>query len=213
MMTMGPNALVVVGLIAFLVGTTIAIQSAAQLRQLGANILIVDLIGVSITRELGPLITAIVTTGRTGSAIAAEIATMVITEEIDALIALGIQPLRFIVLPKILALMTILPILSIYANVMAILGGVWVAQWLLDVPVTTFINRLQVVVLTDDIISGLFKSLLFAILIGTVSAFCGLRTQGGADAVGFSTTKSVVVGLFSIIIGDAICSFLFHGMK
>ncbi|HET6344575.1 MAG TPA: ABC transporter permease, partial [Myxococcota bacterium] len=185
-------------------------QSAAQLRQFGANLFVADLIGVSITRELGPLITAIVVAGRSGSAIAAEIATMVITEEIDALKTMGLNVTRFIIVPKVVAISITQPILTVMANALAIFGGFLVAIFYLDVSPVAFLGRLQTALFVKDVLTGLFKSLLFANLIVTIGALCGLRTTGGADAVGRSTTTSVVAGIFAIIVADAACSLIFY---
>lgn len=210
MSRVGSQALGVVGLISFLVGCTMALQSAYQLRQFGANIFVADLIGVSITRELGPLMAAIVVAGRSGSAIAAELATMTITEEIDALRTMGISPLRFLVVPKTLAMTITQPLLTMMANALAIFGAFLVAITYLDVGADPFVTRLQQALFVKDILTGLFKSILFANLIVTLGAFCGLRARGGADAVGRATTASVVVGIFAVIVADALCSLLFY---
>jgi phospholipid/cholesterol/gamma-HCH transport system permease protein len=210
MSNMGSQAFFVVGLIAFLVGGTVALQSAAQLRQFGASLFVADLIGVSITRELGPLITAIVVAGRSGSAVAAEIGTMVITEEVDALRTMGLNPVRFLVVPKVLAISLTQPLLTVLANTLAIFGGFLVAVLYLDVSASAFLGRLQTALFVKDVLTGLFKSLLFANLIVTLGALCGLRTAGGADAVGRSTTTSVVAAIFAIIVADAGCSLVFY---
>ncbi len=207
---MGAQALLVVGLIAFLVGGTIALQSAAQLRQFGASLFVADLLGVSITRELGPLITAIVVAGRTGSSVAAEIGTMVITEEVDALRTMGLHPTRYLIVPKVLAIGLTQPILTVLANCLAIAGGLVVAVLYLDVSASAFIGRLQAALYAKDVLTGLFKSILFAYLTVTIGALCGLRTHGGADAVGRSTTVSVVAAIFAIIVADAVCSLVFY---
>ncbi len=210
MANMGSQAFGVVGLIAFLVGGTVALQSAAQLRQFGASLFVADLIGVSITRELGPLITAIVVAGRSGSAVAAEIGTMVVTEEVDALRTMGINPVRYLLVPKVLAISLTQPLLTVLANALAIFGGFLVAVFYLDVSPTAFMGRLEVALYVKDVLTGLFKSLLFANLIVTIGALCGMRTSGGADAVGRSTTDSVVAAIFAIILADAACSLTFY---
>jgi phospholipid/cholesterol/gamma-HCH transport system permease protein len=186
------------------------LQAAAQLRQFGANIFVADLVGVSMVRELGPLIAAIVVAGRSGSAVAAEIGTMVITEEIDALKTMGLQPLRFIVLPKALAITFTQPLLTALTNAVAIFGGFVVAVSYLDVSPNAFLLRLQEAVLLKDILTGIFKSMLFAQLIVVVGAYCGLNTRGGADEVGRTTTMSVVAGIFAVIVADAFCSLVFY---
>ena len=199
-----------VGLIALLVGITIALQSAAQLRQFGANLFVADLIGISITRELGPLMTAVVVAGRSGSAVAAELGTMTITEEIDALKTMGINAARFLLVPKVLAITIVQPLLTTMADFLAISGGLIVAVTYLDVSATSFLTRLQEALELKDILTGLFKSIVFAQLIVTVGALAGLRTQGGPDAVGRSTTGSVVAAIFAVIVADAAASLVFY---
>jgi phospholipid/cholesterol/gamma-HCH transport system permease protein len=210
MSAMGSKALGVVGLIAFLVGGTMALQSAAQLRQFGANIFVVDLIGISMTRELGPLMAAIVVAGRSGSAVAAEIGTMVVTEEVDALRTMGLHPTRFIVVPKLLAISITQPLLTVLADICGIFGGFLVGILYLEIGPETFLARLEESLLTKDLLTGLIKSVIFAQLIVTVGAICGFRTTGGADAVGRSTTTSVVAGIFAVITADAVASLLFY---
>lgn len=210
MAAMGSQAFGVAGLISFLVGATVALQSAAQLRQFGANVFVADLIGVSITRELGPLMTAIVVAGRSGSAVAAEIGTMVITEEIDALRTMGLNPTRYLIVPKVIAISLTQPLLTVLADFLAILGGFIVAVLYLEVSPAAFLGRLQSALFMKDVLTGLFKSLLFANLIVSIGSLCGLRTAGGADAVGRSTTTSVVAAIFAIIVADAACSMLFY---
>ncbi len=210
MSEMGSKALGVVGLISFLVGATMALQSAVQLRQFGANIFVVDLIGISMTRELGPLMAAIVVAGRTGSSVAAEVGTMVITEEIDALKTMGLHPTRFLIVPKFLAITLTQPLLTVMADMLGILGGFLVAILYLDLGATTFFERLQESLMVKDLVTGLIKSVIFAQLIVTVGALCGLRTRGGADAVGRSTTVAVVVGIFCVIVADAAASMAFY---
>jgi phospholipid/cholesterol/gamma-HCH transport system permease protein len=210
MANMGSRAVGVVGLIAFLVGGTMALQSAQQLRQFGANIFVVDLIGISMTRELGPLMAAIVVAGRSGSAVAAELATMVITEEIDALKTMGLHPTRFLVVPKILAISVTQPLLTMLADVAGMFGGFLVAVFYLEVGAEPFMARLKETLELKDVLTGLVKSIVFAQLIVGVGAVCGLRTQGGADAVGRSTTTAVVAGIFAVIVADALASMVFY---
>lgn len=210
MASMGSKALGVVGLIAFLVGGTIALQSAEQLRQFGANIFIVDLIGISMTRELGPLMAAIVVAGRSGSAVAAEIGTMMITEEVDALKTMGLHPTRFLVVPKVLAISITQPLITVLADVLGIAGGFLVAVTYLDIGPESFLARLQETLMVKDLLIGLLKSVVFAQLIVTIGAICGFRTSGGADAVGRSTTISVVAGIFAVITADAVASLVFY---
>lgn len=210
MSMMGSKATGVVGLIAFLVGTTITLQSADQLRQFGANIFAVNLIGVSMTRELGPLMAAIVVAGRSGSAVAAELGTMMVSEEIDALKTLGLHPTRFLVVPKLLAITITQPLLTAMADAAGIFGGFLVCTSYLDIAPGVFLDRLQESLYLKDLMTGLVKSVVFAQLIVSIGALCGLRTKGGADAVGRSTTLSVVAGIFAVIVADAIASLIFY---
>ena len=210
MSAMGARAVGVVGLIAFLVGGTMALQAAAQLRQFGANIFVVDLVAVSLTRELGPLMAAIVVAGRSGSAVAAEIGTMMVSEEIDALKTMGLNPIRFLVVPKFIAITFTQPILTVLADAFGIFGGFLVAILYLDVGVESFLERLEQALYVKDLLTGLVKSVLFAQIIVTVGAMCGFRTRGGADAVGRSTTMSVVAGIFIVIAADAVASLVFY---
>ncbi len=210
MAAMGSRATGVVGLISFLVGATMALQSAVQLRQFGANIFVVDLIGISLTRELGPLMAAIVVAGRSGSAVAAELGTMVISEELDALRTMGLHPTRFLVVPKLVAITITQPLLTMMANATGIFGGFLVAALYLEIGPSTFIARLQESLYVKDILTGLVKSVIFAQLIVTIGALCGLRTQGGADAVGRSTTTAVVASIFAVIVADAAASLVFY---
>ena len=208
MAAIGSRALGVVGLIAFLVGATMALQSAAQLRKFGADLFVVDLVVLSMLRELGPLMAAIVVAGRSGSAIAAEIGTMVVTEEVDALRTLGLDPVRFLVVPKILAFTLVQPLLTIYANVLGVLGGMVVAVLYLDIGVEAFMRRLEDQLELADVVAGCAKSVIFAWLIGLIGAYYGLATRGGAEAVGRSTTASVVAGIFAVVVADAVASIV-----
>lgn len=208
--TMGARAIGVVGLIAFLVGGTMALQSAVQLRQFGANIFVVDLVSISMTRELGPLMAAIVVAGRSGSAIAAEVGTMVITEEMDALRTMGIHPTRFVVVPKLVALTIAQPLITMFTNAIGIFGGLLVGVFYLDIGAESFLVRLAETLYLKDLLTGLFKSVVFAQVIVLVGAVTGARTKGGADAVGRSTTQSVVAGIFLVILVDAVASLVFY---
>lgn len=210
MAQMGSKALGVVGLIAFLVGGTMALQAATQLRQFGANIFVVDLIGISMTRELGPLMAAIVVAGRSGSSVAAEIGTMVITEEIDALKTMGFHPTRFLVVPKLLAITLTQPLLTAFADFLGILGAFVVAVTSLEIGPDTFMDRLHQSLFLKDVLTGVLKSVIFAQIIVTIGAISGFRTQGGADAVGRSTTRAVVASIFTVIVADAIASIVFY---
>lgn len=206
----GAQAVPIVGLISFLVGITVALQSAVQLRQFGATVFVVDLIGVSICRELGPLLAAIVVAGRSGAAFAAQIATMVVTEEMDALKTMGIVPLRYVVVPKTLAILVAQPLVSLLACALAIFGAFLVGLLALDIAPQTFASRLVDAILIKDIVTGLIKSVCFGALIALVAARTGFAVRGGADGVGRSTTHSVVLSIFAIIVADALFSFVFY---
>lgn len=210
MAAMGSRALGVVGLIAFLIGATMGLQSAAQLRKFGADIFVVDLIVVSLLRELGPLMAAIVVAGRTGAATAAELGTMVVTEEVDALRTMGMHPTRVLVVPKLVAISIVQPLLTVYANALGVLGGFIVAFVYLDIGPSSFINRCLEVLQLKDLLTGLIKSVIFAWLIVLLGAYYGLNTRGGADAVGRNTTTSVVAGIFAVVVADALASLVFY---
>ncbi len=206
----GADALPIVSLISFLVGLVIAFVSAIQLKQLGANIFIADLVGLSVFREMGPLMAAIMLTARSGSAFAAEIGTMKISEEVDALTVMGIKPLDYLVIPRLIAVMLALPILTCFADFFGILGGLVVAISSLDVTMPAFFQEMQGSIDSWDIISGVMKSFFFGILIAAAGCYYGMSTSGGALGVGQSTTKSVVAGIFLIVIADSIFVVLFH---
>lgn len=206
----GVNAVPIVGLLSFMIGLVLALQSAAQLRQFGANIFIVDLVVIALTAEMGPLLTAVVIAGRSGSAIASEIATMTVTEEIDALKSMGLNPLRYIVIPKMHASIFSLPFLVIFADILGIIGGMVIASVYLDVSFVIFYNRMAEVLLFRDIATGFFKSLVFAGLIVETGAFFGFRVTGGSEGVGKSTTKAVVVAISLVIIADSIMGLMFY---
>lgn len=206
----GAEALPIVALLSFLVGLTTAFSAAVQLRQFGADIFIADLVGIGMTRELGPLMAAILLTGRSGSAFAAEIGTMKISDEIDALTVMGIRPLGYLVMPRIFAVMMALPLLALFADAFGIAGGMTIAGLSLDLTPPAFLGQLRKVVGPWDVFSGVLKSLVFGILVAGVGCHRGMRTEGGALGVGRSTTSSVVGGIFLIVVADAIFVVLFH---
>ena len=206
----GAQALQIVGLILFLVGAVSALQSAAQLRQFGADIFVANLLGIGLTRELGPLMTAIMVSGRSGSAIAAEIATMKFTEELDALQAMPIDPLRFVAVPKLWAMIVCMPLLTIMANLVGILGGTFVGSVSLDIPVPVFLNQVFSSLFLKDLLTGLVKSASFAWIIAIIAVHHGLHFSGGAEGVGRATTAAVVSSLFGIIVLDAFWGIVFY---
>jgi len=206
----GVNAIPLVALISFLIGLVLALQSAAQLRQFGANIFIVDLISIAMTREMGPLLTAIMIAGRSGSAIASEIATMKVTEELDALQTMGLNPTRYVVIPKLHASVFTLPVLTILADILGILGGIIVAYFYLDVNTGIFYRRMEEILLIKDIATGFLKSLIFAGIIVLTGSFFGFRAKGGAEGVGRVTTASVVTSIFLVILADSVIGLVLY---
>lgn len=206
----GVNSVKIVSMVALLIGFILALQSASQLRQFGANIFIADLIGIAMTAEMGPIMTAIILAGRSGSAFASEIATMVVTEEIDAIRTMGLNPIRFIVVPKFHAISVTMPLLTILADLVGIMGGFIIATTYLELSPTVFFNELLSVVYLIDIISGLVKSIVFAWIIIIVGTYFGFTVKGGAEGVGRATTASVVASIFTIIIADSILGLLFY---
>lgn len=205
----GFDALPIVGALSFLLGIVVAYQGAGQLRQYGANIFVADLVGLSMLREFAPLITAIIVAGRSGSAYAAQIGTMAVTEEIDAMRTLGLPPLDVLVLPKFFALLLALPLLTVFADVLGVGGGMIMAHAQLGVSYGEFLDRFVRTVSLGTLLIGIGKAPVFAAIIVTVGCFQGLRTQGGADSVGRQTTRSVVQSIFMIIVADGLFSIVF----
>jgi len=208
----GFDALPIVGLLSFLLGIVIAYQGAGQLRQYGANIFVADLVGLSMLREFAPLITAIIIAGRSGSAYAAQIGTMSVTEEIDALRTLGIAPLDLLVLPKIFALAVALPLLTVFSDVLGVFGGMLMARAQLGVSFGEFIDRFVKAVSVTSYLVGICKAPVFAMIIAVIGCFQGFRTRGGADSVGRQTTRSVVQSTFLVILADALFSVAFSAL-
>jgi len=202
----GFDAIPIVSLLSFLLGVVIAYQGAAQLRQYGANIFIADLVGLSMVREFGPLLTAILIAGRSGSAYAAQIGTMSVTEEIDAMRTLGMAPLEVLVVPKVLALLVAMPLLTVLADAFGIFGGMAMAQAQLDVGYADFLDRLLQAVSVTAYLVGILKAPVFAAIIAMVGCYQGFQTRGGADSVGRQTTRSVVQAIFLVIVADALLS-------
>lgn len=205
----GLNALPIVGLLSFLIGVVLAYQGADQLRQFGAEIFVVNLLGISILREIGILLTAIIVAGRSGSAFTAQIGTMKVSQEVDAMRTLGLDPVEVLVLPRILALVVALPLLGVYANVVGLFGGALMAYFTLDITLGQFLRQLQLAVSTTTLFVGLVKAPVFALVIGMVGCYEGLKVSGSAESVGQLTTRSVVVSIFLVIVLDALFSVLF----
>lgn len=206
------NALPIVGLIAFLIGVVMAFQGADQLKRFGAEIYTVDLVGVSVLREIGILLTAIVVAGRSGSAFTAEIGAMAVNQEIDALKTLGLDVVEVLVLPRMLALMIALPLLAFFADILGLLGGGLMTWLVLDITPGQFLNQLEAAIVPATFWVGIIKAPVFAFLIALVGCYQGLLVSGGADSVGRHTTKSVVIGIFLVIVFDALFSILFSAL-
>ncbi len=202
----------IVALTSFLIGLVTAYQAAYQLQRYGGNIFIVDMMGISVFRELAPLITAIVIAGRSGSAYTAQIGAMKITQEIDAMRTMGFDPFTFLVLPRIIALIVMLPILIFVSDMMAMLGGIIVADVSLDLIPSLFINRLSEVVAIKHFYVGLVKGPFFAFLIASIGIYRGLMVKDDTQSIGLNTTKSVVESLFAVIVCDAIFSIAFTNL-
>ncbi len=208
MYLLGYKAVLIVGLLTFLVGIVVALQSAMFLKTYGAGIYLASMIGWSMLKEFGPLLTAIILAGRTGSATTAEIATMVVSEEVDALKTMGISHYQFVVIPKFWAISLTMPLLSMLASVAGIFGAFLVSLFYLDIASSLFWSELSKHIAVRDVLGGLFKSLVFSWLIIWIGTFFGLRVRGGAEAVGRETTASVVTCIFVIILADALFSFV-----
>ena len=205
----GLQALPIVALLSFLIGVVLAYQMGLQLETYGANIFIAYLSGMAIFREFAPLITAIIVAGRTSSAFTAQLGSMKINEEIDALLTMGLSPTELLVLPKVIGLLLVFPLLIFWADVFSILGAMLMSKSMLDVGYVDFLQRLKATVGLDQLMLGLYKAPAFAILIALVGCFQGFRVESTADSLGSQTTKSVVQALFLIIIADAIFSIAY----
>jgi len=204
----GASALLIIALTSFLVGMVISYQSAVELAKFGADMFIVDLAGISITRELAPLITAIVVAGRSGSAYTAQIGAMKITEEISAMRTMGFDPYYFLILPRMIALMISLPLLIFFADVVGILGSMFAASMELNISYMQFLDRLQEVLDVKHFWIGIVKGPFFAILIVMIGCFRGLQVTDDTESIGYQTTASVVNSIFFVIACDAIFSII-----
>ena len=209
----GIRALPIIGLTSFLIGVVIAYQSAVQLEKFGANIFIVDMIGISVTRELAPLITAIVVAGRSGSSYTAQIGVMKLTEEIDAMKTMSFNPFRFLVLPRMIALMIAMPLMIFLADIMGIAGGMLISNLQLNLSYAEFVNRLQNVVDIKHLWVGLVKGPFFAWLIAAVGCFRGFQVSYNTESIGRYTTISVVNAIFLVIACDAVFSVIFTELE
>ncbi len=206
----GVDGLPIVGLIAILLGLILAFMSSLQLKQFGANIYVASLLAISIVKELGPIMTAILVAGRSGSAFAAEIGTMMVNEEVDALTTMGFSPVRFLAVPKVLATIIVVPLLTLYADFFGILGGLIVGIVGLDLTAYTYLKETQTSLSLMDLITSLIKAGVFAVIIAGIGCQRGFEVRGGAEAVGSATTSAVVSAIFLIIVTDSAFALVFH---
>ena len=207
----GVNALPIIALIGVLLGLILAFQSAIPMRRFGADIFVADLLGIAMLREMGPLITAIILAGRSGSAFAAELGTMKVREEIDALRTMGLEPVRFLVLPRVIAAVAMIPVLTVFANLFGLMGGAIVMRSL-GYPLVTYVNQVLSAVTVGDLMGGLLKSFVYGIVVAAVGCLRGLETRTGASAVGQSTTSAVVSGIVLIAIVDGLFAVVFYAL-
>jgi phospholipid/cholesterol/gamma-HCH transport system permease protein len=205
----GVDALPIVALISFLLGMILAFQSAVPMKRFGAEIFVADLIGLSMLRELGPLMTAILLAGRSGAAFAAEIGTMRVNQEVDALTTMGLDPVRFLVTPRIIAAVLMTPLLTIFAGLVGLIGGA-VTMQSFAIPFSTFIKEVDSAVNLSDFLAGFVKSFVFAILVAGIGCLRGLQTGAGASAVGDSATRAVVSGIILLVVVDGIFAVAYY---
>ncbi len=205
----GVDALPIVGLIAFLMGVILAFQSAVPLKRFGAEIFVADLIGLSILRELGPLMTAILLAGRSGAAFAAEIGTMRVNQEVDALTTMGLDPVRFLVTTRVLAAVMMTPLLTLFADLIGLAGGALTMQTF-SIPFVTFVKQVEGIVDLSDFMAGFVKSFVFALLIAGIGCLRGLQTTAGASAVGDAATRAVVAGIVLLVVVDGVFAVIFY---
>lgn len=205
----GVNALPIIVLVSFLMGVIMAFQGAISLRRFGADIFVANLVGLAMLRELGPLMTAIILAGRSGSAFAAELGTMTVREEIDALKTMGLDPVRFLVVTRVIAAVVMTPLLTVFADLLGLIGGAVVMRSF-GIPLVTFYHQVQYQVTYGSFVGGLVKAFVFGILVAAIGCLRGLQTTTGASAVGESTTRAVVSGIVLIVITDGIFSVVFY---
>ncbi len=205
----GANAVGITGLLGFLIGTILAFQTAAAMRAFGAEVYVADLVVVVLFRELGPLLAAFLLTSRSASAFAAELGTMKVNEEIDALVTMGLDPVRFLVLPRLIAVLCVIPLLTVFNQLLGIVGcGLVMATW--DLPATIFMERIRNAATLTDFFGGLAKTFVFGALVAGIGCLRGLQTGTGPTAVGDSTTRAVVSGLIAIIAADGVFAVIYY---
>jgi phospholipid/cholesterol/gamma-HCH transport system permease protein len=205
----GSDAVPIVILICLLMGIILGFQGAVQLHKFGTDIFLADLVGLSIVKELGPLMVAMITIGRAGSAFAAEIGTMKVSEEIDAMITMGFVPSRFLIMPKVIAMIVAAPFLTIFGDLAGVIGGFLVGNLQLGIPVVAYYNRTVVAITPAALVPGFTKSIVFALIIATVGCMRGFEAKSDAQGVGRAATSSVVTSILLVVIADAILTVLF----
>jgi phospholipid/cholesterol/gamma-HCH transport system permease protein len=205
----GANALPVVAMLGFLIGLILAFQCAIPLSYYGAELFVADLVAFSVLRELGPLITAIILAGRTGSAFAAELGTMKVNEELDALTTMGLDPVRWLAPTRVVAVIVVTPILTVFCNVFGLIGGA-VFMRSRGILLTTYVGRIQSMIGATDVLGGLAKAAVFGLLVAAIGCLRGMQTGTGARAVGQSATRAVVSGIVLIVLADAVFGVLFY---
>ncbi|HEY8298589.1 MAG TPA: ABC transporter permease [Candidatus Baltobacteraceae bacterium] len=208
---LGLLSLVIVLLTSLFTGMVFSLESAQQAVQYGVGNIVGGAVAYTSARELGPMLSAVVVAGRVGAAIAAEIGSMVVTEQVEALQSLGLAPARFLVVPRLLALIIMLPLLTIFADVVSIVGGMWIAQTYAHIGYGEFLSSVRQTIGFPDFVKGLFKAVIFAVIIAMVGSYQGLSTRGGAAGVGKSTTGAVVTSIILIFISNFILSYLLFG--
>ena len=206
----GLDGLPIVGLISFLIGVVMAFMSSLQLKQFGADIYVAALVGLAIVKELGPIMTAIIVAGRLGAAFSAEIGTMMVNMEVDALTTMGFNPVSFLAMPKVLAAMLVVPVLTVYSFMFGIGGGMMVGVLGLNLSVYTYVQQTLSAITAFDVVSSLVKSVVFAFLIAGIGCQRGFQVRGGAEAVGALTTSAVVSAIFLVIVADSVFAVLLH---
>jgi len=204
------SSLPIVSLVSFLVGVILAFQAAIQLQQYGAAVFVADLVGLSVVREMGPMMAAVIMAGGIGAAFAAQLGNMKVDEEIDALETLGISTVDFLALPRLLAVTLMMPILALYANVLGVLGGMFVSATMLNIPAAAYWVETQNRVGLSDVTSGLIKSVFFGLTIGLAGCLRGMKCERSAAGVGKATTSAVVTGILLIVIADAVFALIFN---
>jgi len=206
----GYKSLPIVSLVSIFMGVILALQTAVQMQRLGSEMYIASIVALSIVRELGPVITALIVAGRSGAAMTAELGTMLVTEQIDALRSMAVEPVHYLVVPRFIGLAFMLPLLTVYANVIGILGGYLICVYKLHISSTLYINITLEALRFKDIFTGLFKSLIFSMIIVLVSCFEAFRIEGGAEEVGTATRNAVVASFILILAADCLFTAIFY---